>query len=97
MHTFITALDLSRGKEQTPWHLLYLGIFISFLPAKRKTCFLAQKILRDLNLNVTHFGSTSIEREGKFLGHLQVVTLKFLKKFEPALTLKVFPCVVIQE
>jgi hypothetical protein len=38
-------------------------------------------------LNVTYFGSASIEREGEFLGHLQVVTLKFLKEFEPTLTL----------
>jgi hypothetical protein len=41
-------------------------------------------------LNISYFGSAAIKREGKLLGCLQVETLKSLKKFKPALTLKVF-------
>ena len=49
------------------------------------------KFLYDLDLNVSYLGSTTIKRKGKFLSGLQVKTLKFLKKFEPALILKVLP------
>jgi hypothetical protein len=68
-----------------------------FFPLSGRLVAWLKILLGDFNLNVTYFGSASIEREGKFLGHLQVVTLKFLNESKPALTLKVFPCVVIQE
>ena len=48
-------------------------------------------------MNVSYLGLVAIKREGKFLGSLKVKTMKFLKKFEPALTLKVLPWIITQE